>query len=188
MAKRFCSHWLDHFVCCTLRSHFHHPEKIFADFIRPGMIVLDIGFGDGFFSLEMARMVGPAGHVVGIEMKPELIASLKLKAADSGLAERIDPRICDGSSLAVDDLAGQVDFALAFFVVHHAPNIPALMADVHKALKPRGNFLIVEPRHHASKEYCGMVESSALQAGLFVAGYPKFIRTWAVLLTGDKEP
>jgi 2-polyprenyl-3-methyl-5-hydroxy-6-metoxy-1,4-benzoquinol methylase len=146
------------------------------------MTVLDIGFGSGYFSLGMARMVGPDGLVVCVETEYDKIESLKLKAADSGLAERIDPRICSDSSLAVDDLSGQIDFSLAFFVVHHATDVATLMAGTQKALKLGGKFLIVEPSHHASASYCEAVESAAGQAGLSVVGHPKFIRTWAVLL------
>ena len=97
-----------------------------ANFIKPGMTVLDIGFGSGYFSLGMARMVGPDGHVVCVETEYDKGESLKLKAANSGLTERIDARICSDSSLEVDDLTDKVDFSLAFFVVHHAADIPAL--------------------------------------------------------------
>jgi len=182
VANRFYSHWLDHIFCCTLRSLFHNPRKIMASFIKPGMTVLDIGFGNGYFSLGMARMVGPDGHVVCVETEYEKIESLKLLAADNGLAERIDARICSDSSLEIDDLTDQVDFSLAFFVVHHAADISALMAGTQNSLKPGGKFLIVEPSHHASDDYCEAVESAAQQAGLSVIDHPKFIRTWAVLL------
>ena len=182
MASLFCTHWLDHIFCCTLRSYFHNPKRILANFIKPGMTVLDIGFGDGYFSLGMARMVGPDGLVVCVETEYDKVESLKLQAVDSGLAERIDSRICSDSNLEIDDLTTQIDFSLAFFVVHHAVDIPALMDGTQKALKLGGKFLIVEPSHHASASYCEAVESAAKQAGLSVIGHPKFIRTWAVLL------
>jgi len=183
VANLFYSHWLDHIFCCTLRNFFHNPKKILANFIRPGMTVLDIGFGDGYFSFGMARMVGPEGFVVCVETEYEKVESLKLQLANNRLAKRIDPRICSNSSLEIDHLKAKIDFALAFFVVHHAADIPALMAGTQKALKPGGKFLIVEPSHHASAGYCESVELAAQQAGLSVIGHPKFIRTWAVLLT-----
>lgn len=178
----FCSHWLDHFFCCNLRGIFHNPKRILANFIKPGMTVLDIGFGSGYFSLGMARMVGSDGLIVCVETENEKVEALKLRAADSDLAERIDSRICSDSNLAVDDLIDQIDFSLAFFVVHHAADVPALMAGTRKALKSGGKFLIVEPSHHASVDYCEFVESAAQQVGLSVVGHPKIIRTWAVLL------
>jgi ubiquinone/menaquinone biosynthesis C-methylase UbiE len=149
------------------------------------MTVLDIGFGNGYFSLGMARMVGSDGHVVCVEIDYDKIEPLKLLAADNGLSEQIDPRICNDSNLAIADLTNQIDFSLAFFVVHHATDIAALMTGTKNALKPGGKFLIVEPSHHASASYCEAVESAAKQAGLSVIDHPKFIRTWSVLLTKD---
>jgi len=182
MANRFYTHWLDHIFCCNLRKLFHNPARILAKYVKPGMTVLDIGFGKGYFSLGMARMVGHDGLVVGVETAEDKIEPLKHKAAENGLTERIDPRLCGDSDLGIDDFAGRIDFALAFFMVHHAADVPALMAGAHKALKPGGKFLIVEPGHHASAEYCASVETAAEEAGLSVIGHPRIIRTWAVLL------
>jgi ubiquinone/menaquinone biosynthesis C-methylase UbiE len=182
VASQFWSHWLDHVFCVALRKLVHNPKRILADYVKPGMTILDIGFGSGYFSLGMARMVGPDGLVVCVETESDKVELLKLKAVESGLAERIDPRICSDSSLAVDDLADRIDFSLAFFVVHHAVDVSALMSGTHRALKPGGKLLIVEPSHHASASYCEAVESAAKQAGLSVIGHPKFVRTWAVLL------
>lgn len=186
MAIRFWSHWLDHIFCCILRSFTHNPGRILADFVKPGMTVLDIGFGGGYFSLGMARMVGPGGLVICVETEYEKIEALRSIAVDSDFAERIDPRICTDYSLAIDDLTDQIDFSLAFFVVHHAADMPALMSETQKALKPGGKFLIVEPCHHASAGYCESVEKAAQQAGLSVVGHPKIIRTWAVLLVKNR--
>jgi len=182
VASLFCSHWLDHIFCCTLRNLFHHPKRILADFVEPGMTVLDIGFGNGYYSLGMARMVGRDGLVVGVETDPDKVESLKFQAVDNGMAERVDARICSDTSLALDDLTAQIDFALAFFVVHHAADVSALMSQTQVALKPGGRVLVVEPSHHASAEYCEGVELAARQAGLSVLDHPRFIRAWAVLL------
>ncbi|MDD3731496.1 MAG: methyltransferase domain-containing protein [candidate division Zixibacteria bacterium] len=182
MAGLSYSHWIDHVFCCTLRHIVHNPKRILADYVKPGMMVLDVGFGNGYFSLGMARMVGAKGLVVAVETAQEKVESLKLQVAKGGLEKRVIPRICSDSSLEIDDLEGQIDFSLAFFVVHHVADVPALMSGTHRALKLGGKFLIVEPSHHVSTSYCISVESAAEQAGLSVIDHPKFIRTWAVLL------
>ncbi len=146
------------------------------------MIVLDVGFGDGYYSFGMARMVGVKGLVVAVEIEQEKVESLKLRVAKAGLEKRVVPRICSDSNLEIDDLEGQFDFSLAFFVVHHAADVSALMSGMQRALKLGGKFLVVEPSHHMSTSYCISVESAAEQAGLSVIDHPKFIRTWAVLL------
>jgi len=184
VAVKAISRWIDHIAGAgPLRSIFQNPRKILRDYIEPGMMVLDIGCGEGFFSFKMAKMVGPDGKAVCIDLKTEAIENLDARAAKAGLSGRIDARVCNDHSLEIDDLSGQIDFALAFYVVHHAADIPALMTQVNKALRSNGRFLIVEPGHHASSEYCGAVESRAQQAGFSISGYPKLIRNWAILLT-----
>jgi SAM-dependent methyltransferase len=133
-------------------------------------------------------MIGPNGRVVSVDTKPEVIESLKQRAADDGLSERIGASVCTDKSLGVDHLAGQIDFALAVYVVHHAADAPGLMAEVYSLLKPDGRFLIVEPKHHASPAECEAVESAARAAGFTIAGYPKQPRDWAAMLVkSDKS-
>ena len=109
-----------------------------------------------------------------------------MQATKAGLSKRIDTRVCSEHNLNVDDMAGLVDFALAFYVLHHAADAARLMNDVHNALKQGGEFMIVEPGHHASVDECKSVESVARQAGFTVAGHPKVTRDWAVLLIKNR--
>ena len=181
MVGRTISLWLDYVVGKFLRRLFQNPKRILRDYVKPGMTVLDVGAGKGYFSVGMAKMVGSNGRIVAVDLEAHEIESLKKRAARAGVSERIDARVCDERSLAIDELAGRVDFALAYYVVHHAPDVDALMAEVHKALKPRGKFLIAEPSHHASAEYCAATEAAAEQAGFVPSDHPKLTRDWAVL-------
>lgn len=181
MASRTISYWLDHVVSKFLRRLFQNPKRILRDYVKPGMTVLDAGAGKGYFSLGMARMVGSTGRIVAVDLETQKIESLKKRAAHARLSERIDARVCNERSLAIDELARQVDFALAYYVVHHAPNVEALMAEVYKVLKPGGKFLIAEPCHHASAEYCAAIKAVAQQAGFVLTDHPKLTRDWAVL-------
>lgn len=178
------SRWLDHItIAGPLRLIFQNPKKVLGDYIKPGMAVLDIGCGEGFFSIGMAKLVAPDGKAVCIDLKSEAIEKLKARAIKAGLSNSTDARVCNRNNLGVGDLDGCIDFALAFYVVHHAADIPGLMTQVYRALKPAGRFLIVDPKHHASKEYCEHIESEGREAGFYITGHPKLIRNWAVLLT-----
>lgn len=181
MAFKIFSMWIDYIFYKLLRRFHQNPRRILGNYVKPGMTVLDVGCGAGFFSLGMAKMVGPDGKVVSVDLQAEMIESLRQQAAAAGLSERIDARICSDRSLEIDDFTGQIDFALAFYVVHHAADVPELMTEVHRVLKPRGRLLVVEPRHHASADECQVTEAAAQQAGLTIAGHPKLIRDWAVM-------
>lgn len=62
------------------------PEKILAEIgVAAGQTVVDIGAGPGFFALPAARLVGPGGRVVGIDVSPVMIKALKGNARRAGL-------------------------------------------------------------------------------------------------------
>lgn len=182
MVAKIFSRWIDHFVGAgPLRPLFQNPRRILHDYVEPGMTVLDIGCGTGFFSLEMARMVGSNGWVICVDLQAEMIKSLEKRAAKAGLLKRIDTRVCSDQNLEIDNLTNQVDFALAFYVVHHARDASGLISQVHGALKPGGIFLIVEPRHHASVKECEATGTKTQQAGFSFVKNPKLIRDWAAM-------
>lgn len=187
MSAGMLSRWIDHIVGAgPLRPLFQNPRRILREHVKPGMTVLDIGCGRGFFSLGMARMVGSNGKVMCVDLQAEAIENLETQAAKAGLSKRIDTRVCDEHSLNIDDMAGLVDMALAFYVVHHAADAARLMTDVYSALKQGGKFMIVEPGHHASVDVCEAVKTTARKAGFSVVDYPKLIRDWAVLLVKNR--
>ena len=187
MSPKVLSRWIDHIVGAgRLRPLFQSPRRILRDYVKPGMTVLDTGCGSGFFSLGMARMVGSNGKVVSVDLRPERIKELEMHASKAGLSGRIYARVCSDHDLGVSDFANQVDFAIAFYVVHHAADAAGLMIGVHSALKQGGKFMIVEPGHHASADECRSVEAIAQQAGFSVVDHPKLLRDWAVLLAKNR--
>jgi ubiquinone/menaquinone biosynthesis C-methylase UbiE len=105
----------------------------------------------GFFTLDLARMVGPNGHVIAVDIQPKMLERLIRRAARAGLKERIETREPKGENLGVDDLAGKVDFVLAFAVVHELPSMVGFFAEVHRALRVGGKMLVAEPKLHVSE-------------------------------------
>src|SRR5262249_7686977 len=141
---------------------------IVGPFVSEGMIVLEPGPGMGFFTLELARRVGPGGRVLAIDVQPKMIEGLAKRAAKAGLTERVDARLCNGERLGIDDYTGKVDFALAFAMVHEVPNSGALFADIQMALKPCGKLLFAEPAGHVRGEAFEASLAEASAAGLVV--------------------
>ncbi len=141
-----CPWWLGRLLASPIRRLWYDPVKILGPFVRAGMTVLEPGPGMGFFTLELARLVGPAGRVVAVDIQPQMLDGLRRRAARAGLGSRIDGRLARPDSLGVEDLNGKVDFVLAFAMVHELPDPARFFRDAAGALAPGGRLLLSEPR------------------------------------------
>ena len=182
MSKRVCPWWLGYFLASRLRRLWDDPTKILALYVREGMTVLEPGPGMGFFTIELARLVGASGRVVAVDVQPRMLAGLKRRAAKAGVLGRIDARLASSDSMGVADLAGSVDFTLAFAVVHEMPVPEPFFAEVAEVSKPGAAVLFVEPAGHVSAEEFETELQAALQAGFAVADRPSIRRSHAAVL------
>ena len=188
MGERVCPWWIGYVLASPLRRLLHNERKILAPYIRPGMTVLEPGPGMGFFTLELARLVGPAGRVVAVDIQPRMIAGLKRRARKAHLLERIDARLASADSLGIDDLAGRVDFTLAFAMVHEMPAPGPFFTQAATASKPGAQVLLVEPAGHVTKELFDQELREATRAGFTVLGRPVVGHSLAALLEKPTAP
>jgi tRNA A58 N-methylase Trm61 len=114
------------------------------------MTVLEPGPGMGFFTLELARMVGGTGRVIAIDIQPRMLEALKRRAARVGVLDRVETRLALPDSLGLADLASAVDFTLACAVVHELPSATTFFQEVAGASKPGARILLVEPKGHVT--------------------------------------
>jgi len=182
MSKRVCPWWLGYFLASPLRRLVYDPASILAPYVRSGMTVLEPGPGMGFFTLELARRVGPSGRVVAVDVQPRMIAGLKRRAARAGVAERLDARLAAPDCMNVEDLAGAVDFTLAFAVAHEMSAPGSFFAEVAKASKPGAAVLFAEPAGHVSVGEWEAELHAASQAGFVLTDRPPMRRSLAVVL------
>ena len=152
MAGRVCPPWIGYVLLNPIRKLFENPNKLFGEFVREGMVVLEPGCGMGFFTLPLARMVGPQGRVVAVEIQPKMLTVLKRRAQRAGLLERIELRHAEAGKLGLTDLAGKVDLSVALHMVHEVPDQGSFITQVRETLKPGGKLLIIEPKHHVSQD------------------------------------
>ena len=142
-----CPWWLGYTFDNPLRQLFHDPLKILGEYVSPGQTVVDIGCGLGYFSLALARIVGPGGRVIAVDVQPQMVQRAKRRAQRQGLADRIDFRICSADRLGVTE---PVDFVLAFWVMHEVVDAKRVLAEVRSFIKPESHFMITEPKGHVS--------------------------------------
>lgn len=183
MGHRVCPWWLGYLLASPLRRLMQDPAAIVGPYVREGMTVLEPGPGMGFFTLEMARRVGPSGRVVAVDVQPRMLTGLMRRVGKAGLAPRVDVRLAQADSMGLQDLAGTVDFTLAMAVVHEMPSASRLFKEAAAAMKPGATLLLAEPSGHV-KEYLFAEElKAAVDAGFTVAERPTVRRSLAVLLT-----
>jgi ubiquinone/menaquinone biosynthesis C-methylase UbiE len=132
--------------------------------------------------LVLARMVGPSGRVVVIDIQPKMLAVLKRRAGKAGLAERVDARLAQPDRMPLQDLDGSADFVLAFAMVHELPDEARFFAQVAAALKPGASLLLVEPAGHVTPAEFDEEIKLASAAGLVLADRPTIGRSHAALL------
>ncbi len=182
MSHAVCPWWLGYFLLNPLRRLRQDPAAILGPLVRSGMTVLEVGPGMGFFTLELARLVGDTGRVVAVDVQPRMLAALRRRATRAGVAGRVETRLTQGSSLGVDDLAKAVDFILAFAVVHELPDAAAFLAQAVQTLKPSGRMLVSEPRLHVSRPHFEATVRAAEAAGLREQSRPAIAASRSVVL------
>jgi hypothetical protein len=90
--------------------------------------------------------------------------------------------MCSSDSLGLADVAGQVDFTLAFAVVHELPSVACFFAQMASASKPGASLLLAEPTGHVGSEKFEGELAAAFQAGFVLVERPAIRRTRAALL------
>ena len=184
MAKHHvCPVWVGYLLASPTRKLFQNPKKILRPYVNEGMTVADIGCAMGFFSLPLAKMVGPGGKVICVDIQEKMIRSLEKRARKAGLSGRIETIICNDESLGLDGIKEKIDFALASYVVHEVPNPAGFFMEIYMALKPAGKLLVAEPKGRVSEKEFEKTVSVAEQNGFTVTDRPQIRRSRAVVLS-----
>jgi 2-polyprenyl-3-methyl-5-hydroxy-6-metoxy-1,4-benzoquinol methylase len=183
MAEHVCPYLAGYFLANRLRKLLHSPHRILAPYVRPGMVVLDVGSAMGFFSLPLARMVGPEGRVVCVDVQPKMLDVLRRRAARAGLAGRIETHVSTENSIGLHGWDNRFDFALAFTMLHEVGDPANFLREIHQMLKPGAPLLLAEPTGHVSPFDFEHTVAHAREEGFMVASHPRVRLTYAVLLT-----
>ena len=185
MAERVCPVWVGYLLASPVRKLLQNPEKILSPYVKQDMKVLDVGSAMGFFSLPLARMVGPNGKVICVDMQEKMIQSLKKRARKAGLSDRIELRICNQKSLGLHEFKEKIDFAFASAVVHEVTDTSSFFSEIYEGIKQGGKFLVIEPKGHVTEKDFEVSISVAGKNGFSVIDNPKIPRSRSVLFEKD---
>ena len=147
--------------------------------IGAGKYVLDVGCGAGFASLGLSELVGEKGQVIAADLQPRMLDMVKRRAAKAGLGGRIHTHLCAANRIGVD---AELDFAVAFFMLHEVPDSLAFLEELYALLKTGGMFFLTEPKIHVSKRKFERAVEKAQSVGFTVMKRPAVRFGRAVLL------
>jgi ubiquinone/menaquinone biosynthesis C-methylase UbiE len=120
------------------RRKWQNPETILADIgLKPGMTFLDIGCGNGFFTLPAARIVGSLGIVFGLDSSPIAISEIQARADKEDL-HNIQLRIGNAEETVVCE--GCADLIFYGIVLHDFQDARIVLENALRMLKPKGRL------------------------------------------------
>jgi ubiquinone/menaquinone biosynthesis C-methylase UbiE len=121
------------------RRKWQDPEEILKESgLRPGMTLIDLGCGEGFFTIPAARYAGLTGKVYGVDIDRTGIQNLQEKARPEGLT---NIELIVGSAEETGVCSGCADIVFLGIVLHDFENPLRVLVNAHKMLKPGGRLV-----------------------------------------------
>ena len=162
-----------------IRRWLQNPEKILRPYIEEGMTVLDMGCGPGFFSIDMAQMVGKSGRVIAADLQEGMLQKVRDKIKGTEFEKRITLHQCEKNKIGVSEY---VDFVLLFYMVHEIPKKKEFFSEIETILKPGGQVLMVEPPFHVSKSAFKEIVRKARDVGFASVKGPNMLFSKTMVL------
>ena len=103
--------------------------------IEPGMIVLEVGPGNGRYTIETARRVGNAGKVIAIDIEPKMIERVSQRAQAEGITN-LEVKVANVHNLPFEE--GTFDAICMIAVISEIPQPERALNEFNRVLKPSG--------------------------------------------------
>ena len=175
-----CPHQIAFMLDNPIRRFFQNPKKLLEPYIQEGETVMDLGCGPGFFTIDMAKLVGSKGKVIAVDLQDKMLDHVRKKAKKHHIEDRIRFFKCEQGMAGFNQKAG---FILAYYMVHEAPSSFQLLKELKNILKDDGKVLIVEPKMHVKKTTFKRMLSEINELGYRICGFPKNMGGHGVLIS-----
>lgn len=143
IAPTMTYHGADWLIRESREKEEHCRTLINALHIKSGETVCDMGCGNGFYTLKMARLVGKKGRVLAVDIQPEMLHLLELRTKEYGVGN-VEP--VQGTVADPKLPEAKIDLILLVDVYHEFAYPEQMLRAMRKALKPHGRLALVEFR------------------------------------------
>lgn len=127
-----------------------NPHRILRKYIHPGMTVLDLGCGPGFFTLEMAQLLKDEGKVFALDVQQGMLDILNEKLNQNpNMRKMVHVRCNTEKSLEIFE---KVDFVVAFYCFHEIRCLDEVISQLKNICKSTTQILLSEQIAHVSKQ------------------------------------
>ncbi len=126
------------------REEEERPSEVLKQLgLKPGMVVCDLGCGNGFYTLMMASKIAPNGKVLAVDIQQEMLHLLKLRSESEGIAN-VEPIL--GTIVDPKLPKGTVDLVLLVDVYHEFSHPEQMLQALRESLSPTGQIALLEYR------------------------------------------
>lgn len=171
------------------RDAWQKPDAVVSALgLKAGQSACDIGAGPGYFTVRLAKAVGPAGHVWAVDVEPVILGALRERLEAAGAAN-VTPVLAAARDPWLP--AQACDVALIVNTYHHFHDGPDYLRRLARSLKPGGRIVNIDykkeagvsgpPLDHRISRDAFVAE--AAKAGLAPVGEPALLeRQYFVIL------
>jgi len=161
------------------RRLIQNPVKIVGRYVRPGMTIVDLGCGTGYFTFEMAGLAGPTGKVIAADVQDGMLEILRRKLEGDEMRQNIMIHKCGENHLGLTE---KVDFILAFYAFHEMEYIDEIIPELKGLLKPEAEILIAEQKFHVPKHAFDTLVRKMADNGFVICERPGIFFSRAVVM------
>jgi ubiquinone/menaquinone biosynthesis C-methylase UbiE len=128
-----------------------HPDRVMAAVgVQPGMVIGEVGAGEGYFAVKLARRVGPGGRVYANDINEGSLEELDERCQEEGLTnivtvvgEEDDPLLPDG----------ELDMVFMVYAFHDIEQQVTLLVNLKQDLRPGASVVILDQDPEKTDEY-----------------------------------
>jgi len=174
------------------RLSLFDPEAVLKSFgLKPGMTVLDVGTGAGFYLPYLSKMVSDSGKVYAIDVSPEAVEYAKSKVSQLGL-KNVEVLLSQENQIPLPD--DTIDFTYMAFVFHELEDPVKFLKELERVSKPVSYLALIDWKKeerdkgpppeevYSEWEVCMILEEAGLRVGRVVEVGPYSYGFYAMFL------